>query len=200
MEKLVSTLEGVARGYENPIIEATMRRVCEMAGLDECAWFEDLPPALHPLCRDLYAEELARRAGSAKVFTNTHPIQIHNADLIAGVFPNVRFLFMKRDVEDNVLRIYMKRYRTGNIYAYDLKAARDHVVWYYKMMDLLAQKLPAIVHVIHYENMIADPAAALRVAADLCGLPMATGPLPALADDRGAAAPYQRLMIEELAS
>jgi hypothetical protein len=69
----------------------------------------------------------------------------------------------------------MERYRIGNTYAYDLKAARDHVVWYHEMMDLLADRLPAIVRVIHYEALIADPAAALRAVADLCGVTMATG-------------------------
>ena len=40
------------------------------------------------------------------------------------------------------------------------------------MADLLAQKLPNIVRVIRYEDMVADPATALRAAADLCGLPV----------------------------
>ncbi len=198
MEKLVSTLEGVKRGYEDGIIEDTVRRACETTGLHSTIWLEDLPHALHPLCRNIYTEELAHRVGSARIFTNTHPIRIHNADLVVGTFPNARFLCIKRDVEDNVLRIYMRKYRTGNIYGYDLKAARDHVVWYHQMIDLLAQKLPEIVRVIHYEDVIAGPAAVLRVAADLCGLPMVQRPLPSLGDDRGCAAPYRQFMAAEL--
>jgi len=198
MEKLVSTLEGVKRGYEDSIVEKTVRRVCEMTSLDSTVWFEELPPALHPLFRNFYVEELARRAGSAKVFTNTLPIRIHNADLMAVTCPNARFLCVKRNMEDNVLRIYMRKYREGNIYGYDLKAARDHVVWYHDMMDLLAQKLPAIVRVIRYEDMVADPAAALRTAADLCSLRMNDRPLPALGDDRNAAASYRQFITAEL--
>ena len=51
-----------------------------------------------------------------------------------------------------------------------------------------------------YEEMIADPAGALRVAADLCGLPMRDGPLPALGDDRGCAEPYRQFMAAALES
>jgi hypothetical protein len=105
---------------------------------------------------------------------------------------------VKRDLGDNILRIYMERYRLGNTYAYDLKAARDHVVWYHQMMDLLAEKLPPIVRVIHYEDLIADPAAALRAVSDLCGVPITDGPLPALGDDRECSVPYRRFMGAEL--
>jgi Sulfotransferase family len=110
-----------------------------------------------------------------------------------------RFVFLKRDVEDNMLRIYMRKYRSGNPYAYNLKATRDHILWYHQMMDLMAEKFPDIVRVIGYDEMVADPAAALRTAAELCGLPMPTGPLPTIGGDRGCAAPYRDFMNAELA-
>jgi hypothetical protein len=199
MERLVSTLEGVKRGYESVIVEETVRRTCQHAGLATSTWLENVPLALHQLCGEAYLEELAVRAGPARVFTNTNPHRIHDADLMAAAFPNVRLVFVKRNLEDNVLRIYMERYRLGNTYAYDLKAARDHVVWYHEMMDLLAERLPAIVRVIQYENLIADPATALGAVADLCGgVPLTNGPLPVLGDDRECSVPYRRIMGAEL--
>jgi len=198
MENLVSTLAGVKRGYENPIVENAVRHTFQSSALLASGFLEDLPPELDPLCCETYHEELARRAGSASVFTNTHPGRIYDVARMVSVFRNVRFIFVKRDLDDVLLRIYMRRYNKGNAYAYDLKSARDHVVWYHQMMDLLAQKLPDIVRVIRYEDMIADPAAALRMAAELCGLPAHDGPLPPLGDDRGCAAPYRQLMAAEL--
>jgi hypothetical protein len=132
------------------------------------------------------------------VFTNTSPGRIHDAALMAAAFPNTRFILLKRNLEDNILRIFMRRYARGNLYSYDLKAARDHVVWYHQMIDVLAQKLPSIVRVIRYEDMVADPATALRTAADLCGLPMPQRPLPSLGDDRDCAEPYRELIAAEL--
>lgn len=198
METLVAALDGVKRGYENPSVENAVRRSFQTAGLLTSRLFEVLSPTLDSLCRDIYLEELVRRAGSAKVFTNTHPSRIHDVARIAAAFPKVRFIFVKRNPEDIMLRIYMRRYNRGNNYAYDLKSAREHITWYHQMIDVLAEKLPDITRAIHYEDMVADPAGALRVAADLCGLPMNHGTLPAIGDDRGCAAPYREFMAAEL--
>ena len=194
METLVATLDGVKRGYENPGVENAVRRAFQSAGLLATRLFEVLPPKLDSDCRDFYLEELSRRAGSAKVFTNTHPGRIHDAARVAAAFPNVRFIFVKRNLEDNMLRIYMRKYKSGNYYAYDLKSIRDHINWYHQMIDVLAKKLPDIVRVIPYEEIVADPATAVGVAADLCGLEMPERPLPSLGDDRGCAAPYREFM------
>src|SRR5262249_27004658 len=171
MEQLVSPLQGVRRGYENPGVDNAVRRTFQTAALP-VGRLESLPAEFHPVCRDLYLKEIARRAGSTNVFTNTSPRRIHDAWLMAALFPNTRFILLKRSIPDNVLRIFMRRYSKANFYAYDLKAAHDHVVWYHQMIDLLAQRLPHLVRVIHYEDMINDPAGALETAADLCGIPM----------------------------
>jgi len=193
MEQLVSTLDGVKRGYENPSVDKTVRRTFQTAALP-VGKLENLPSRLYPLWCDHYLKELRRRAGPAMVFTNTSPGRIHDVALMAAIFPNTRFIFMKRNVEDNVLRIFMRRYARGNVYAYDLKATRDYVLWYHQMVDLLAEKFPEIVRVVHYEDMVVRPAVALRAAADLCGLPMTERSLPPLGDDRGSAEPYRKLM------
>jgi hypothetical protein len=169
------------------------------ATLPTSTWFEELPPTLYSRCCDLYIRELAERAGSARVFTTTNPGLIHDADLVATALPNVRFLFVKRNLEDNLLRIYQRRYKAANFYSYDLRAARDHILWYHEMMDRLTERFPKLVRVISYEDMVADPAAAVRVAAELCGLPVCKGAFPPVGHDCGCAAPYWRFMSAELA-
>ena len=198
MEGLFAKLDGVMRGYENPSVENAISRAYQAAGLLTTWTLEHLPPQFYPLCREIYVEELARRADSAKVFTNTHPAYIHDAARLAMILPNVRFIFVKRNLEDITLRIYIRKYDKGNAYAYDLKAAREHIVWYYQMMDVLAEKLPNIVRVIHYEDMVADPATALRAAAELCGLPVNDTISLKIGDDRECAAPYRELIAAEL--
>jgi len=198
LEQLVTTLEGVKCGYENPSVERAVRRTFQSEGLLTTSDFEMLPPGLYPQCRDIYLGELAQRVGSATVFTNTTPGNIYVAPLMAATFPNLRFIFLKRDMTDNVLRIFQRKYHKGNPYSYDLKATRDYVAWYHQMIDLMAKKLPDIVRIVHYEDMIADPAAALRIAADLCGLPMTDKPLPKIADDRGCAEPYREFIAAGL--
>src|SRR5207248_3285822 len=133
-----------------------------------------------------------------KAFTNTNPGPVHGATLIAAVCPNARFLLVKRNLEDNILRIFMKRYRQRNPHSYDLKAAKDYVVWYYQMVDLLAQKLPDVARVLNYEDMIANPGGALRSIAEWLRLPMPEGPLPVLGDDRGCARRYREFIAVAL--
>jgi tetratricopeptide (TPR) repeat protein len=198
IEGLVARLNGVVRGYESPSVENAISRAYQSAGLLTAWTLDHLPTQFYPSCREIYGEELARRAGSAKVFTNTHPVYIHDAARLATILPNVRFIFVKRNLEDITLRIYIRKYDRGNAYSYDLRAAREHVVWYYQMMDELAEKLPNIVRVIRYEDMVADPTTALRTAAELCGLPMSDKPLLEIGDDRECAAPYREFIAAEL--
>ena len=199
LESLTGMLEGVKRGYENPSVENAISRTYQDAGLLTTFSLDYLPPQFFPQVRQIYAEELARRAGSAKVFTNTHPGYVHEVARLAETIPNARFIFVKRNVDDIVLRMFMRMYRRGNPYSYNVSSARAYVEWYYQMIDLLAEKLPEMVRVVRYEDMVTDPASALRVAADLCGLPMTQKPVPALGDDRDCAAPYREFMSRELA-
>ncbi|MEO8559850.1 MAG: sulfotransferase, partial [Rhodospirillales bacterium] len=191
LEALVGTLDGVRRGYENPSLENAISRTYQEAGLINTYSLDHMPPQFYPQLREFYAEELARRAASAKVFTNTHPGYIEEVAQIAAILPNTRFIFVKRNVDDNALRIFMRRYRKGNPHSYELKAARQYIEWYHAMIDALAARLPDIARVVSYEEMVADPAGAVQIAATLCGLPKPEQPLPAIGDDRNCAAPYR---------
>ena len=199
MERLVGMLDGVKRGYENPILENSARRTFQTAGLLTRSQAIELPPELDELYRGFYFEELKERAGSAKVFTNTHPGRIVEAYRVAGALRRTRFIFIKRDIEDIVLRIFMKRYSGGNSYAYSVETIREYVSWYYAMIDRLAVLLPGISLVIRYEDMIADPRAALGQAAELCGLIAGDMDIRALGDDRHCAEPYRDFLAASTA-
>ena len=194
MEKLVSAIDDVKRGYENPIAENAVRHAFQDEGFLTSELYENLPRELEKSCREIYLDDLKCRAGSARVFTNTHPGRVADAARIAAIIPNVRFIFVKRNLDDITLRIYMKKYAEGFSFSYDIEAIHSYVTWYYRMIDMLAEKLPKISLVIQYEDMVRDPAAALSSAAELCGLELPAESLPELGDDRGCAAPYQAFM------
>ena len=194
-ERLIATHDDVKPGYENPIVENSVRQTFQNVSLPSRTNAIELPPGLDPKWREAYLGELVKRAGNARVFTNTHPGQIENALRIAATLPNVRFILMKRNLQDTALRIFLKQYRTGNPYAYDLRHIQDHITWYNQMIDVLAEKAPAITRVISYEEMIADPSTVLKAAADLCGLPETSVMPPVPGDDRGCSAPYAELML-----
>ncbi len=198
LEQLVSHLEGVKCGHENPSVENAISRTFQEAGLLTTHWLGYLPPQFYPGVRELYIDELTRRGAiSAKVVTNTHPVYITNAAHIAAIIPNARLLLVKRNTDDLTLRIFMKQYERGNPYAYDLNTIRAHIEWYNQMIDLLAQKFPKISRVIHYEDMVADPLATLRIAAELCGVPVSSETLPPIGDDRDCAKPYRQFLTAQ---
>jgi Flp pilus assembly protein TadD len=196
LERLVGSLGRVKTGCEVPIVEKAVRRTFQAAAIPTSGRPEDLPVDLLPLFREKYLEDLARRAGTSRVFTNTLPGHIHNAGLLASVIPNVRFLLVKRSVEDVLWRIYLTKYLYGNAYAYDLAAIRDHLDWYNSMIDLTAKKLPEISQVVSYEAMVDDPAATLHRVTALCGLGVHELPAPSLPNDRGCSAPYRGFLDE----
>jgi Flp pilus assembly protein TadD len=194
LERLVGSLEAVKLGCEVPVVENALRRTFQAAAIPASNRLEDLPAQLLPAFRETYREDLARRAGQARLFTNTLPGHIHNAALLASVIPNARFLLVKRDPDDVAWRIFLTKYLHGNSYAYDLKAINDHLDWYNTMIDLTAEKLPDIVEVVSYEAMVDDPATTLRNAAKLCGISIIDRPIAPVPNDRGCSAPYRRFL------
>jgi tetratricopeptide (TPR) repeat protein len=199
LEELAGTFDMVKRGYESPIVEAAVRRTSQASNLLTISLLKHLPPSLYPLFREVYFKDLARRVGSQKVFTNTLATCIHDTAHIASVLPNARFIFLKRDLEDNLLRIFMRNYTSGNPYAFDLKSARDHILWFNEMIDLAAEKFRDVARVIRYEDMVRNPISAVRVIAELCEQPMPDKSTN-IKGDVGCAVPYRDFIAAELKS
>jgi hypothetical protein len=107
-------------------------------------------------------------------------------------------VFVKRDVDDIALRIFMKKYNVGNHYGYDLRNIRAQVAWYYRMAGVWTEKLPGISLCLHYEDAISDPKAARAQIAGFLDLPVPRRGVPQLGDDRGCASPYKAYMDAEL--
>jgi tetratricopeptide (TPR) repeat protein len=195
LEGLVDTIDGVKRGYENPIVQNAVRRTLQLSGFLTLDVLAVLPEVLNDRFTGIYIEELLERAGDAKVFTNTHPGRVKDVGRMAATLPKARFVFVKRDIHDIALRIYMKHYRKGgNVYAYDIRTIFEEIEWYHRMFDLWAEKIPQSCVVVRYEDMIENPHLVLSQVADLCGLAMPSGPLPTLGDDRGCAVPYRAFL------
>lgn len=191
LERLAGSLRGVKKGYENPIVENAVRRAFQTAGYPTRSLLVQLPPGLSELFREFYLEELERRANSAKVLTNTLPQRTEDALRAATEIPNARFVFIKRDIDDLTIRIFMRNYASGNHYASDLQDIRDYLQWCHDMIDVAADRMPDISRVITYEEMVVDPTAALAEVAELCDLEMSGTALLSIGDDRGCAQPYR---------
>jgi len=198
LERLIGSLPDVKRGYENPIVENAVRRSFQTAGFPTKNMLTQLPPGLGDKFRGFYIEELTQRAESAKVLTNTLPTRTEDAIRAAIEIPNSRFVFIKRDLNDLSIRIFMKNYATGNFHASKLSYIHEYLTWCHEMIDAMAEKMPEIARVITYEEMVADPKAALDMTAELCGLDASGVELPPIGDDRGCGQPYREKIKEAI--
>lgn len=197
-ESLIGALQGVKRGYENAIVERSVRRTSQLSGLLTLNSLTQLPTHLDARFGDMYLDELMQRSPDHRVFTNTHPGRINDVGRLAATIPRTRFVFVKRDEDDAAIRIFMKHYKKNtNYYSYTVQNVYRQISWYYEMIDVWRSKLPDITMSIRYEDMQDNPADVVALAAELCGLDAAVGDLPPFGDDRGCAGPYLKHLHAE---
>ncbi len=150
-------------------------------------------------CGRVYRQEISQFAQGATIVTDTYPAIISYVGRIATAIPNARFIFMSRDHDDLALRIFMKHYRSGNHYAYNIKTIFEHLSWYRQMTDLWLDKLGPLAIAVGYGDMIEAPNDTLRRVAELCGRALPEGGLPDLGDDRDCAKAYRGYIAAALA-
>ena len=156
--------------------------------------FATLPAELHDRFREYARRHISELAQPDTMLTLTNPGLASNAAVLVTIFPNLRVVFVKRDVNDIALRMFQTNYRSGNAYSYNLKNIKRHIEWYNDTMHAMKAKFPDIVHVVNYEDMVEDPKATLEVVADFCGLPRPEGDIAPVSDDRGCSEPYKEFM------
>ena len=190
-ERLIGDLDGVKRGYENPIVELAVKRTSQKAGLLTIGSILELPRELGKEFTKHYVAELKRRAEGTRVFTNTHPGRIGDVGLLAQLVPNSKFLFVIRNREDTALRILMKQYQDGtNAYAYSVKDTLEEVDWYHAMIRGWNKLLPEHSMIAQFEDLVENPKHLGTVMKDLCGLETGIDIELEMPDDRGCANPY----------
>jgi Flp pilus assembly protein TadD len=198
-ESIISSQADVFRGYENPAIQRAITNGYQNGALISFKSIGQLPLQLYPIVRDFYKGLVDELIGANKIFTNTTPGHIWDAPIVFNAIPNTKFVFIKRDFHDLVLRIFMKHYRTGNTYSYDLSAIKRYVTAYNKMMDLMLQAFPEDSIALQYEDMVADPGKALEQMCTLCGLKPDASLMPDVPNDAGCSEPYRGLIDAGLA-
>jgi hypothetical protein len=199
LERLAATIPGLHPGYENRLISVARQRVIDDAGLPQDLTLADFGPAERARFCELFDPMLREYAGEAKAVTCTLPGYIEMMVELAGLVPNMRFAVVRRDPDDTAFRIYMNHYKETRFrFAYDMTGIREYLAFYDAMTERLAAALPQRTTILRYEDIVADPAAARAAIAHLCGLPVPSGPVPAIGDDRGCAEPYRAAMAAAL--
>ncbi len=190
LEHLLSTIPGVKRGFENLLVEKSVRRSFQDAALPPREQLKELPAGMEQVFRNHYLSGLRAAARDYRLFTTTHPGRMLDALRLANLLPSARFVLVKRDLDDLMVRIFMRMFLNGHPYAYSLASIREYVQTYFAVQDVLAEKLPGRTCTIRYEEMIAEPQKARDMLSAFCGLAPAGNPVPDLGNDVGCARLY----------
>ena len=191
VESLISAQNNVMQGYEDPAFHSSVEAALKVKQMRYPGSLSQLPSDVYPAIRNAYRGKISRYLGSGKVITNTLPATIWDAPGIFDCLPNVRFVFVKRNLEDLLFKMYSRRYLSGNSYSYDLKETKRYIELYYDMSDALMNAFPDISCCLEYENVVNDPASALDEMCRLCDIKPNHKFLPvSIANDIGCSKPF----------
>jgi len=193
-ESIIASQLDVCRGYENPAMPRAIISAYQEGSLVTFNSIAQLPLQLYPLVKKFYKENIDKIIGGNKIFTNTTPGHIWDSPILTQVIPNAKFVFVKRNFYDLILRIYMKNYKSGNFYSYNLEVLQNYIRQYEKMIDFMKEAFPKNSIIINYEDMVRDPGKTLDQICELCDLVPDHSLLSIVPSDVGCSEPYRELI------
>lgn len=153
---------------ERPVL-ATLR----LEGCD----FDQLAAMDEPAVRVFQARyfELARQfipLRDGTLLIDKSPLHMQNLPQIARLFPTAKILLALRHPADVVLSAFMAKFRANTSMAnfLSLETAADFYDLSFSLWESATEVFPVDVHSIRYEEMIADPEAALKPVVEWLGL------------------------------
>jgi len=118
-----------------------------------------------------YLDHVATDAGNARRIIDTTPMNFLNIGVAAILFPRARFIICLREPMDNCLSIY-RQYLTGaNQYTHQLEHLGGYYLMHRSLVEHWESVLPERVHLLQYEQVIADHEQETRALLEFCGLP-----------------------------
>jgi tetratricopeptide (TPR) repeat protein len=127
-------------------------------------------PARKKLAED-YLRLIERRCPDALRIVDKTPTNSDFVGFMRSVFPNARFIRMRRDPIDTCLSCYFQNFSTGQTFTMDLADLADYYRVHQRLMNHWCSALPpeAILEV-PYEGLVADQEAWTRKILDFVGL------------------------------
>lgn len=120
----------------------------------------------------LYIEKLRQNADKeSQYITDKMPGNFFHVGMIYLTMPNAKVIYCRRDPLDICLSIYKHNFNDGHMYSTDLNEVGTYNRHFRELMDYWQNLLPGYMHVVQYEDMVADQEGETRKMLDFCGLP-----------------------------
>ena len=133
------------------------------------ACIERLDRATARRLADGYLQGLAREAGTAERIIDKMPHNYLHLGLIAALFPRARIIHCRREPMDVCASAYFQNFKWM-----PHCASLDDIAFYHReytrLMEHWRRVLPAPIHEVVYENLVADHEAVSRKLVAACGL------------------------------
>ena len=124
--------------------------------------------------RDVYVAELASHigAGFSGLVIDKMPLNMLAAPYLFSIFPEAPFIFAQRHPCDAVLSCFTQSFAPNDGMAcfLDIRTAAEFYDAAMRLWTRSCEALPLKVHTLVYEQLVADPEAALRPLIDFLGL------------------------------
>lgn len=198
LEALLSTFQGVRRGFENKILSSAVSKTNNASGMLPSGFLPFLPDSLLPRFYENYYRMIEARSAGSRVFTTTTPGLVAHVQAIKCALPGAKFVLMNRAPHDLMVRTYFKNYRSGHSHACDPIWIGEYIEWYDQFARQWKLHFPDCVKILSYEQLVSDPDKVLREVAEWVGLARRSvaGELK-VGDDRGVSRPYVSILERE---
>lgn len=119
-------------------------------------------PALVDQAASIYAAQLRQDDPEARWYVDKQPFNFLHVDRILALFPHARIIYCVRQARDNALSLWMQSFPPGvQDFAYDLNDIASVLQGAHRLCLHWRQRYPESVHVLRYEDMVAEPEAHL---------------------------------------
>jgi len=119
---------------------------------------------------DLYFSALPKKHQKFQLVTDKAPMNFERVGLIHLVFPQARFLYCVRHPLDTILSCFMQDFQAGLTFACDLEIITKVYIAHARLMKHWMALLPGQIHVVNYEQYIADQETETRRLAEFLDL------------------------------
>ena len=170
-EQILAQHPAVLAGGEHSRLERMAGRLEEAAGK---SWPEALAEASDTVRADLarrYLAPLGELAPGTEVVTDKMPVNFLFLGLVAGVFPNAKVVWCRRDPLDVGLSCFMQRFGGRGVeFASDLSHIGFYIRQSERLMRLWRDSLSLPVYELQYETLVGDGESEARRLLDFLGL------------------------------
>ena len=119
----------------------------------------------------LYVEKLRQHSSESQYITDKMPGNFFHVGMIHLMLPNAKVIYCRRNPADICLSIYKHNFNDAHMYSTDLHELGSYNYHFRQLMDHWQSILPGFMHVVQYEDMVADQENETKKLLEFCGLP-----------------------------